>query len=71
MVNFNKSSKVLSSDPSLEISIDLPVLGSIVVNRVRFYPGASLEISIDLPVLRSILINRVKFYPATRLWKFP
>ena len=37
---------------SLEISIDLPVLRSILINRVKFYPDLSLEISIELPVLK-------------------
>ena len=44
----------------MEISIHLPVIRSILVNRVKFYPDLSLIISIDLPVLRSILIKRVK-----------
>ena len=38
---------------SLEMSIDLPVLRSILVNRVKFYPAdLSLDISIELPVLK-------------------
>ena len=37
---------------SLEISIALPVLRSILVNRVKFYPDPSLDIYIELPVLK-------------------
>ena len=37
---------------SLEISIDLLVLRSILVNRVQFYPELSLETSIELLVLK-------------------
>ena len=37
---------------SLEISIDLPVLRSILVNRVQFYPDLPLETSIELLVLK-------------------
>ena len=39
-------------DPSLEISIDLPVARSILINRVKFYPALSLEISIESPVFK-------------------
>ena len=37
---------------SLEISIALPVLRSILVNRVKFYPDLSLDIYIELPALK-------------------
>ena len=45
-VNFDKKSKVdFYPDLFLEISIDLLVLKSILINRFKFYPDLSLDIS--------------------------
>ena len=58
-VSFNKQTGVkFYRDLSLEISIDLPVLRSILVNRVKFYPDLSLEISMDLPAAVNVNFNK-------------
>ena len=46
----------------MDISIDLSVLRSNVINQVQFYQDLSLEITIDLSALWSNVINRVQFY---------
>ena len=75
-VSFNKQTGVkFYRDLSLEISIDLPVLRSILVNRVKSYPDLSLEISMDLPTAVNVNFNKSErsvsgnFHRITRVLK--